>query len=163
MSERHSQNGWLASADRNAIAVKNFLITGANQHFAMATSAAPVLAAFLNEFNTLVQAINATGTVFDDWGYNFALIPNTQDLSNHCSGTAIDVNATKHVWKAAVSGFTPAQEKTIDSLCVKYGIRWGWRYINGWKDPMHFEIIESPATVAARIKTMKLPTPKVMI
>ena len=162
MTQQTSQNGWPASPNRADIHVANYLIDGANQHFAMCAAAAPVLAAFLKEFNTLVQPINATGTVFDDWGYNFALIPNTQDLSNHCSGTAVDVNATKHVWKAATSGYTPAQEKQIDALCAKYGIRWGWRYIHGWKDPMHFEIIETPATVAARIKTMKLPTPKIM-
>lgn len=162
MAAKSSQNGWPASANRADIHVANYLIDGANQHFAMSAAAAPVLAAFLAEFNKSIQPINATGTVFDDWGYNFAMIPNTQDLSNHCSGTAVDVNATKHVWKAATSGYTPAQEKAIDALCTKYGIRWGWRYIRGWKDPMHFEIIETPATVFARIKSMNLPTPKIM-
>ena len=158
----HSQNGWVASADRNAIEIKNFLINGANQHFAMCAAAAPVLAAFLAEFNLIIEKINPAGSVFDDWGYNFALIPNTRDYSNHCSGTAVDVNATKHVWKAPTSGFNQMQEAAIDALCRKYGIRWGWRYAYGFKDPMHFEIIESVAQVRARIAKMKLPMPKVM-
>ena len=162
MTAQLSQNGWPASADRNAIGVKNFLIDGANQHFAMCSAAAPVLAAFLAEFNKLVEPINPAGAVFDDWGYNFAKIPNTQDLSNHCSGTAVDVNATKHVWKAATSGYTSMQESMIDGLTRKYGIRWGWRYIHGFKDPMHFEIIETPAQVKARIAKMKVLMPKVM-
>ena len=162
MSTQLSQNGWPASADRNAIGVKNFLIEGANQHFAMCSAAAPVLAAFLKEFNTMIETINKPGAVFDDWGWHFALIPNTQDLSNHCSGTAIDVNATKHVWKSPTSGFTPVQEAMIDGLTRKYGIRWGWRYAHGFKDPMHYEIIETPVQVKARIAKMKLPIPKVM-
>lgn len=157
-----SQNGWKASANRSAIDVHNYLIDGANQHFAMCSKAAPVLGAFLADFNKLVEPINKAGSVFDDWGYNFALIPNSKDYSNHCSGTAVDVNATKHVWKALTSGYTVLQETTIDALCQKYGIRWGWRYLQGWKDPMHFEIIETPAHVAARIIKMQLKTPAVM-
>ena len=157
-----SQNGWEASANRSAIDVHNYLIDGANQHFAMCSKAAPVLGTFLADFNKLVEPINKVGSVFDDWGYNFALIPNSKDYSNHCSGTAVDVNATKHVWKALTSGYTVLQEATIDALCQKYGIRWGWRYLQGWKDPMHFEIIETPAQVAARIIKMQLKTPAVM-
>jgi D-alanyl-D-alanine carboxypeptidase len=157
-----SQNGWAASADRNAIGIHNYLIDGANQHFAMCANAAPVLGAFLAEFNKLIEPINKPGAVFDDWGYNFELIPNSKDYSNHCSGTAIDVNATKHQWKAATSGYTTVQETAIDGLCKKYGIRWGWRYLHGFKDPMHFEIIETPAQVAARIIKMKLAMPAVM-
>ena len=158
----HSQNGWVASANRAEIDVHNYLIDGANQHFAMCSKAAPVLGAFLAEFNKLIELINKSGTVFDDWGYHFALILNSKDYSNHCSGSAVDVNSTKHVWKSPVSGYTSMQESFIDELCKKYGIRWGWRYKFGFKDPMHFEIVETPAQVAARIIKMKLPMPKVM-
>jgi len=157
-----SQNGWPIGL-RADLDVHNYLIDGANQHFAMCSAAAPVLAAFLKEFNVLIQLINAAGTPFDDWGFNqMEIIPGTQDYSNHASGTAVDVNATKHVWKALTSGYTPMQEAAIDGLCRKYGLRWGWRYAHGWKDPMHFEVIETPAQVKARIAKMKLPMPKVM-
>jgi len=157
-----SQNGWPSSTDRNAIAVKNFVINGANQHLAMATGAAPVLAAFAAEFNKLVAPINAPGTVYDDWGYGCGDNRGISAMqSNHASGTAIDLNSTKHIQGGVVSGYTPAQEKTILALCSKYGIRWGFTYHQN-KDPMHFEIIETPATVQARIKTMKLPMPKVL-
>ena len=156
-----SQNGWPASADRAAIGVHNYVIPGANQHIAVCAKAAPVLIAFFAELNK-IEAINPKGVVFDDWGYNFAKIPNSSVLSNHCSGTAGDINATHHVWKSDHSGYTPTQETTIDALCAKYGIRWGWRYQHGFKDPMHFEIIETPTQVAARIVHMKLPTPKIL-
>jgi hypothetical protein len=119
------------------------------------------LIAFAAEFHKSVEPIDV-GT-YDDWGYNFAVIPNQTDYSNHASGTAIDVNATKHAWKSPTSGFTLVKEAAIDALCKKYGIRWGWRYQSGWKDPMHYEITETPAQVKARITTMKLPTPKVSV
>lgn len=157
-----SQNGWPASADRNAIAVKNFLVDGANQHFAIATGAAPVLCAFLAEYNKLVTPINATGTVYDDWGYGVGDNRGIGAMdSNHASGTAVDVNSTKHIQGGTVSGYTPPQEKIIQTLVLKYGLRWGFNYHQN-KDPMHFEIVETPAQVAARIIKMKLPIPKVM-
>lgn len=157
-----SQNGWPASANRNAIGVHNYLVEGANQHFAICAGAAPVLAAFAAEFNKLVTPINATGTTFDDWGYGCGDSRGISAMqSNHASGTALDINSTKHIQGGTVSGYTPAQEATITKLCTKYGIRWGFTYHQN-KDPMHFEIIESQVQVAARIKSMGLPTPKVM-
>lgn len=155
-----SQNGWPSSTDRNAIKVKNFAINGANQHFAMATDAAPVLAAFAAEFNKSVVPINAPGTVYDDWGYGCGDSRGIDAmLSNHASGTAIDVNATKHIQGGVVSGYTPAQEKVIQALVLKYGLRWGFNYHTN-KDPMHFEIVETQAQVKARIAKMKLSVPQ---
>lgn len=157
-----SQNGWPVGK-RAALGVQNYLVDGTNQHFALVPQTAPVLGAFLAEFNKLVELINKAGTVFDDWAFNeMEKIPGQTVYSNHAAGCAVDVNATKHVWKATTSGYTPAQEAIIDTLCKKYGIRWGFRYKFGWKDPMHFEIIETPAQVAARIIKMKLAMPKVM-
>jgi len=158
MTVLFSQNGWVASADKSVIHVKNFQVPGANRHFSCAETAAPILINFAAEYHKLVELIDV-GT-YDDWGYNFAVIPNQKDYSNHASGTALDINATKHQWKAATSGFTPEKETIIDGLCTKYGIRWGWRYKYGFKDPMHFEIVETPATTVLRIKKMQLPMPK---
>lgn len=157
-----AQNGWPVGK-RADLHVQNYLVDGANQHFALIPQTAPVLCAFLAEFNKLVEPINAKGTVFDDWAFNeMELIPGQTVYSNHAAACAVDVNSTKHVWKSPTSGYTSMQETMIDGLCKKYGIRWGWRYKFGWKDPMHFEIVESPAQVKARIIKMKLLTPKVM-
>jgi hypothetical protein len=154
----YSQNGWIASPDRDAILIHNFDVPGTKRHFSCSSKVAPILIAFAAEYHK-IQPIDV-GT-YDDWGYNFAKIPNSNDYSNHCSGTAIDINATLHQWKSSKSGFTPTQEKAIDALCAKYGIRWGWRYKSGFKDPMHFEAIETPAQVAKRIIDMKLPMPAI--
>jgi hypothetical protein len=152
-----SQNGWPASPDQNAIDVHNYDVPGTHlRHFKVCKLAAPVLLAFAAEYHK-IQPIDA-GT-WDEWGYNFAKIPNSTDVSNHASGTAIDVNATLHPWKSTKSGFSWLKQIKIRLLVRKYGLRWGFDYAHGWKDPMHFEVVETKAQVAARIKKMKLPMP----
>jgi hypothetical protein len=150
-----SQNGWPVSTDKSGIA--NFDVPGTTRHFSVSPKVAQILINFAAELHK-IEPIDV-GT-YDDWGWNPAKIPMSKDYSNHASGTAIDVNATKHGWKAVRSGYTPVQEKAIDALCTKYGIRWGWRYKFGFKDPMHFEIVENITQVAMRIIAMKLPMPK---
>lgn len=150
-----SQNGWPASSDRNAIRVRNYLIPGTKRHLACAADAAAILVAFAAEFHSTVEPID-TG-VWDDWGYHFALIPGSKDLSNHCSGTAMDLNSVKHPWKRKGT-FAPVKAVKIRLLCKKYGLRWGGDYIHR-PDEMHFELIETPTKVAARVIRMKLPTP----
>ena len=79
-------------------------------------------------------------------------------LSNHSSGTAIDLNATKHPLGAAGT-FTPLQVSLIQALCKKYGLRAGLDY-KGRKDEMHFEISLDEAKVAALIGKLGLSTKK---
>jgi len=153
-----SQNGWTASDDRNAIGVKNFIVPGTTRHFAVASAVAPILINFAAEFHKKISKIDV-GT-YDDWGYNFALIPNQKDYSNHASGTAIDIDATLHPWKKSGT-FSIKKTIKLRRIAKKYGIRWGGDYKSGWKDEMHFEIIETPSQVKARIAKMKLTTPKV--
>ena len=152
-----STNGWLASEDKNEINVKNYIIAGTDRHFSMREEVAPVLGAFLAEFHKLVEPIDV-GT-YDDWGHYFRAVRGMTKLSNHSSGTAIDVNATKH-GLGLKHTFKPEKVKIIQSLLVKYGLGWGGNY-RVRKDDMHFEIIETPAQVKARIASMKLPVPKV--
>lgn len=154
-----SQNGWVASSNKDEIHVKNFQVPNANRHFSCTEGAAPILIAFAAFYHQYIQKIDV-GT-YDDWGYNFAVIPGQSIYSNHASGTAIDINATLHPWKSTKSNFNKLQEIRIRWKCRQLGIRWGFDYKYGWKDPMHFEIIETPAQVKARIASLKLPMPKV--
>ena len=158
MATQYSQNGWAASPDKNAIGVKNFQVPGTQRHFSCAAAVAPILIAFAAEFHKNIEPIDV-GT-YDDWGYNFAVIPNQSDYSNHASGTAIDINATLHPWKKTGT-FSLVKLVKLHLLVRKYGIRWGGDYAHGWKDEMHFEIVETPIQVRARIATMKLPMPQV--
>jgi hypothetical protein len=71
-------------------------------------------------------------------------------MSNHASGTAMDLNATKHPLGVRHT-FTLDQEREIRArLAGRYDgcIRWGGDYENR-ADEMHFEIDVGPARILA--------------
>lgn len=99
----------------------------------------------------------------DDWGYAERTIRgDSVTLSNHASGTAIDLNATRHPL-GTFGTYSSGQELRIrEVLETRYGgtIRSGIFY-EGRKDPMHFEINASPArcaAVAAKLRAGKAVT-----
>jgi hypothetical protein len=97
------------------------------------------------------------GGALDDWGYAYRAIRGQEDagnLSNHASGTAVDLNATKHPLGKR-NTFTDEQEVKIRALAAKYGCRWGGDYKNR-ADEMHFEINLSPAAVKKKIQELGL-------
>ena len=148
-----SQNGWPASKDEKEIGIKVFKVKGTDRKMRLQKKAGVILTAFAAEFHAQVEPIDEG--IYDDWAYAYRDVKGSNSvLSNHSSGTAIDLNATKHVL-GAEDTFTKKQIKIIKELCKKYGIRWGGNY-KGRKDEMHFEIVESPDEVKARIKNMKL-------
>jgi hypothetical protein len=109
---------------------------------------APLLIGFAKEFHELIEPIDEGA--LDDWGYAFRNIRGvTEKLSNHASGTAIDLNAPKHPL-GAVGTFPAEKVPMIRALAKKYGLRWGGDYVNR-KDEMHFEIDITPVRAAALI------------
>lgn len=143
-----SQNGWKASSNQREINIVSFPIRGAHISIRCQALAGVILAAFAEEFHKQVEPIDRGQ--LDDWGYAYRPVRGqTTGLSNHASGTAIDLNATKHPLGKAGT-FTKEQVKIINQLCSKYGIRWGGGYIHR-PDEMHFEITETPEQVKARI------------
>jgi len=151
-----SQNGWTASSDRASIGVKNYLVDGCHAYFAVATAAAPLLIAFAEYFNAHIEPLD--GHVWDEWGYNYKAIPNSTILSNHASGTAIDLNATKHNWGTA-NTFTIEQSKLIRAECSRLGLRWGGDYKTKI-DEMHVEVNITAQAAHALIGKLALPMPK---
>ncbi|GAW50627.1 MULTISPECIES: M15 family metallopeptidase [unclassified Nocardioides] len=98
--------------------------------------------------------------VLDDWGYAYRPVRGYETtLSNHSSGTAIDLNATDHPLGAAGT-FTPAECAAIRQRLNLYKgtIRWGGDY-QGRKDSMHFEI-DAPLAVAEKVARGLLDTPR---
>lgn len=152
-----SQNGWIASNNKDEIGVKNFDIPGTTRHFSCASAVAPVLIGFAADFHKQIEPIDV-GT-YDDWGYNFAVIPGSDKYANHASGTAIDIDATLHPWHKKGT-FSPVKAVKLRLLVKKYGLRWGGDYVHS-TDEMHFEINETPEQVKARVAKMKLPMPKI--
>lgn len=144
-----SYNGYPASKDPKEIGIKSYPVTGTALKLRCAESVGPLLAAFAAEFHELIEPIDNGG--LDDWGYAFRMVRGTTDkLSNHSSGTAIDLNATRHAL-GKVGTFPAEKVPMIRALAKKYGLKWGGDYVNR-KDEMHFEV-EVSATKAKELIT----------
>jgi hypothetical protein len=132
-----SYNGYPASKDPAEIGIKSYLIKGTDRKVRAAESVGHLLAAFASEFHNLIEPIDEG--IFDDWGYAFRMVRGTTDkLSCHSSGTAIDLNATKHPL-GKYDTFSAEKVPMIRALSKKYGLKWGGDF-KGRPDEMHFEV-----------------------
>jgi len=148
-----SFNGWPASKDRAEIGIKSYAVPGTTLYIACAEKVAPLLVNFAADFHRLIEDID-NGTL-DDWGYCYRMIRGSTDkLSNHSSGTAIDLNARLHILGKSGT-FPEGKVPMLQVLCRKYGLKWGGDYMNR-KDEMHFEIALDAAKVAALITKLGL-------
>jgi hypothetical protein len=148
-----SYNGWPASKDQAAIGVKPYPIKGTDLKIRCASGAGKLLAAFAAEFHALIEPIDAGP--LDDWGYCYRMVRATTDkLSNHASGTAIDLNALEHPLGKA--GTFPLEKVAmLQGLTKKYGLKWGGDY-RGRKDEMHFEIALTPEQCARLVTKLAI-------
>jgi len=143
-----SHNGWKASKDPAEIDIKSYLVPGTKVKLRCASACAPLLIGFAAEFHKLIEPIDEGA--LDDWGYAFRPIRGqTEKLSNHSSGTAIDLNAPKHAL-GLIGTFPPEKVPMIRALSKKYGLKWGGDYQNR-KDEMHWEIDLTPEKASALI------------
>jgi hypothetical protein len=151
--ELTSPNGWPSSEDRKALGIESFTVPGTKIKFACAKAVAPLLVNFAKEFNELVEPIDQGQ--LDDWGYAFRMTRGSDRvLSNHSSGTAIDLNAIKHPLGKS-NTFNKDQRNIINLLITKYGLAWGGNYKKR-KDDMHFEIALNQNQVTNKIKELGL-------
>lgn len=100
-----------------------------------------VLVHFATWFDQEIELLDREKT-WDDWGYAVRDIRGSDTISNHASGTAMDLNAVRHpMGVAANKTFTQKQIAAIHRRLRWFSncIRWGGDY-NGRPDPMHFEI-----------------------
>lgn len=146
-----SSNGWIASKDAAEIHIVSVPVEGTKVKVRCAKAVAPLIAAFCKDFHELIEPIDAGA--LDDWGYCFRNVRGSNDkLSNHSSGTAIDLNATKHPL-GKVGTFPAEKVPMIRALAKKYGMIWGGDF-KSRADEMHFEIAITPAKVAALIGSL---------
>jgi D-alanyl-D-alanine carboxypeptidase-like protein len=140
-----SQNGWTAN-DRSVISTRT--VRGTSVRLAVRNGpAGDLLLEVAALFDLMVQDLDQP--VADDWGYAERPIRGTSDVvSNHASGTAVDLNATR--WplgsrpEVNLSAAQIATVRTILGAATSRGrrvVRWGGDY-TGRKDPMHFEIAD---------------------
>jgi hypothetical protein len=137
-----SQNGWLALTNSGSPLLHLWIIPGkrvASRILMRNGSAGFLLAHLALCFDSKVEVL--AEPVLDDWGYAYRPVRGyANDLSNHASGTAVDLNATDHPL-GREDTFTADEEATIERFLKRYSgcIRWGGDY-RGRKDEMHFEI-----------------------
>ena len=148
---KHQTKKWLVPVGKNRNS-RHFVLEPGNAGF--------VLVHFATWYHRRIQPID-TG-IWDDWGWAPRPIRGSSVISNHASGTAIDLNATKHplgvrgtvkFYALKLFGKKPnkkkiAQDRIRKRLKRKYKgvIRWGGDYKNR-ADEMHYEINASPSEV----------------
>lgn len=156
-----SLNGWPGVATSGP-ALRRIAIPGTHKSVTTEATCAPLFAAFLAEVNVHVVPLDI-GPV-DGWEYRQARA--ADGLSNHASGTAVDVHysTTDPKWPAWPADnkrhCTDAQIKAMHSLLDKYvdpqGRRvFGWGGDWGKVDEMHVELAQSWATGARGRATTK--------
>jgi D-alanyl-D-alanine carboxypeptidase-like protein len=154
-----SQNGWPAGTpaqiglDNSAVPGTDVKLPQGVRHGDVAT----VLHYVGSQFDTHVEPLHAGSC----WGYAYRHIESSASLSNHASGTAIDLNAARHPTGArgTFSAAKVAAIRTILHFCQGV-VRWGGDY-TGRKDEMHFEIVEGAAEVARVAKKIRTaPAPR---
>jgi hypothetical protein len=150
-SSLKSQNGWTASKDTAELEIISVPIKGTKIKVRCAKAVAPLIAGFCAEFHELIEPIDEGS--LDDWGYAFRMVRgSTDNLSNHSSGTAVDLNATQH--PLGKKGTFPSEKvPMIRALAKKYGMLWGGDFRRR-ADEMHFEIAVTPAKAAALIGSL---------
>ena len=142
-----SQNGWRAN-DRSLIV--SISVPGGK--LAVRKGDVAVIMQYIAEqFHSTVEPLKWPG----NWGYAERKIRGGSSLSNHASGTAIDLNAPRH-YLGAVGTFTSSQVRAIRKIlsACEGTIRWGGDY-RGRKDEMHFEINAGTAKVARVAKKLR--------
>lgn len=132
-----SQNGWPASASPSTIGIVTVSVALRNgpKSVSVARKAANPLIAFIQWWDANVEPVTTLG------GYNYREIRGYEGsgtISNHGSGTAVDINASAHPLSAY--GTVPAPLRAaISAKAASLGLKWGGDYRNR-KDEMHIEV-----------------------
>ncbi|BFU43412.1 M15 family metallopeptidase [Krasilnikovia sp. MM14-A1004] len=156
-----SQNGWPAGTPAQIGGLNTDPVPGTTVRLPQGVrrgDAATVLRYVAEQFDSNVEPLQPG----ECWGYCYKHIEGSAVLSNHASGTAIDLNAERHP-TGRHGTFTTRQVtaiRTILSWCEGV-VRWGGDY-RSRKDEMHFEIVRSAAEVAGiarKIRDAQTPKP----
>ena len=143
-----SQNGWSVLASASPRLKKFRWITGKVRYLRVYE----VFDYLCTRFNAEVEQINVAWS----WGYAARNVRGSSStISNHASGTAIDLNAPAHPLGARGT-FSDRQERAIRAILKDLDgvVRWGGDYKNR-PDEMHFEIIGSDKELKAVVKKIR--------
>ena len=145
-----SQNGWAA---RSPAHYRTYIVPGTEGlrpvRLRLDPDAAPLLLTWAQIYHREVEPLNHKPHrgryIVDDWSYAARLIRGSSTtVSNHASGTAIDLNALQYpLGTSHMSG--PKVERLREALArleLHQGdlLRWGGDY-HGRRDQMHIEVV----------------------
>lgn len=137
---------------------RKWIIPGTDRHIYMKGGHIGfILAYFILWFHERVEKISPDNQ-WDDWGWAYRPVRGTTSkLSNHASGTAVDINATQHPLGKRGT-FTWWQVKKIHWTLrrLKGHVFWGGDY-QYRADEMHFEAVKKPGVraVARKLRRTK--------
>lgn len=149
-----SQNGWSASPNLH---VRPLVVDGVGflPGIRDDDDVAYILGYFAEQYAKRVEPLKNPGC----WGFSYRADRNqSSDLSNHASGTAIDLNAPKHPNNVSIAKtFKPAQISEIHKILGEChgALRWGGDYTHT-VDGMHVEVNVSPVRLATIVSQMKI-------
>lgn len=137
-----SVNKWPASPNPAEIGIREFTVnlTSGPKTLQLADAAGPALVAMIEWWDQNIEPVTQLGS------YNYREIrgyEGTGKVSNHASGTAVDINWDKHPLGAR--GTIPAEK--LDGLRARareLQLRWGGDY-SGRADEHHVEVNVPPA------------------
>ena len=145
----YSLNGWVGIPLANSPLLATGVVPGTKKSVTTEKHCLPLFLAYLHDWHTHVMPIDVPGALGPD-GWEFRQARTGAGLSNHGSGTAVDVRYD--VLKADHKRhMTPAQIINVHTLLDKYTTTSGKRVFGwggDWKvgvycDEMHTEIIQS--------------------
>lgn len=140
-----STNGWVVLTSSRTTGrlprLRKWIIPGTHRHLLIRDGSAGFpLAHLALWFHEEVERLDLG--VWDEWGYAYRPVRGSTSWSCHASGTAVDLNATRHpMGRAASATFTPAQIRAIRHRLAFYGgkITWGGNWTTR-PDSMHFQL-----------------------
>ena len=152
----YSQNGWPASPNPSEIDVVSFEVEGVTFPQGVKDGAVKTVLAYVaQQFHNTVEPLHKGWC----WGYDYRPIDGSRTLSNHSSGTAIDINAPDHPM-GKTGTFNSRQVAAIGKILSYCGgvVRWGGNYV-GRKDEMHWEIVGTPQATVRLATKIGTPAP----
>lgn len=154
-----SYNGWSASPSSSAIGIEKFRVPGTSRYIWLRRSAAPILLWMMAYWHANIETIDQG--IMDDWGWAYRATRGGGSISNHASGTAADVNATRYPRGTGNMSWIKilkvrAMVRKVNRAAGKTLIKWGGEWSGRYKDQMHLELAPhtSPTDVARAMKAL---------
>lgn len=152
MAAGKSQNGWPASSNAASVGIKpfSFVLRGQTRKLMLAEAVAPQIIEIVQWWDQNIEPVTQLGS----WNYReIRGKEGTGVLSNHSSGTAVDINWDKHPLGAV--GTIPAHKAAaLRAKASSLGLRWGGDYKRR-KDEHHVEVAYGPWQHAAVLQVQR--------